>query len=85
MVVTKRPLGFGEGRSRAYFRFIWLKPATYRSYDLLALFHCSDAELLELIDQVAEDRVKNKKLPVITLRWFDGESFKDYEVTIVRP
>ena len=74
-----------SGRSKAFQRFVWFKPATYDSLDLQSALGVTELELLELIDQVAEDRVKNKKLPVITLRWFSAGSFKEYEVTIVRP
>ena len=85
MAVTKRLPGFGEGRSDAYFRFIWLKPRVYWSYNLLSLFHCSDGELFELVRQVAEDRLQNPRLPIITGGWFERDGESEYEVTIVRP
>ena len=85
MAVTKRPPGFGEGRGDAYFRLIWLKPRTYSSYDLLSIFHCPDGEIFQLIREVAEDRAKNPKLPVITISWIEGDGDSDYDVTIVRP
>ena len=74
-----------SGRSKAFQRFVWFKPATYDSLDLQSALGVTELELLELIDQVAEDRAKNKKLPIITTSWSDRGKFSNYEVTIVRP